>query len=101
MIFITKNFLGIHRNEKQSTSEEQLKNLSTQVEKAWNIAKECRFNSIRGHDLMVQFKKALQENTKEALVNVLQVTKEECQDSLREMHEYFKKDIVQYRNTLT
>jgi len=57
--------------------------------------------------IMKQFKNALETENKEAeeihkeLLEVLESTKMQCQDSLRKMHEGFKRHILEYNNIST
>ncbi|TGZ32739.1 uncharacterized protein [Temnothorax longispinosus] len=83
-----------------SSSEESksLESLVTKVEMMQKTVFDLNEIDFR---LMKQFKVALEIKTKEALLNVLENTKDQCQNCLRKMHERFRDYILRCKNTST
>ncbi|XP_024893291.1 uncharacterized protein LOC112468386 [Temnothorax curvispinosus] len=84
-----------------SSSEEESKSLESLVTKVEMMQKTVFDLNEIDLSLMKQFKDALKEKTKEALLNVLENIKDQCQNCLRKMHERFRDYILRCKNTST
>jgi len=81
-----------------SEESESLESLITKVKMVQETAFDL--NEI-DFCLMKQFKVALETKSKEALLNVLEDTKEQCQNCLRRMHGRFRDYILRCKSTST
>lgn len=94
--FCNKKIYRIHGNS--SEESESLDSLITKVKMVQKTVFDLNEIDFR---LMKQFKVALETKSKEALITVLEDTKEQCQNCLRRMHERFRDYILRCKNTST
>ncbi|XP_011860995.1 PREDICTED: uncharacterized protein LOC105558092 [Vollenhovia emeryi] len=93
-------YLAEERNRPidKNSSEESLESLITKVKMVRETAEDM--NDL-DFCLMKQFKVALETRSQETLFNVLEATKEQCQECLRKMHERFRDHILRCKSTAT